>query len=151
MVIRNLTKGVSVTTLSTGVVAGSTNVTTLAGVDMKGYTGVVFLVLLGTLTATQVTKLKAQYSNDDGSTDAYSDIAGSSTAAAADADAGKFLVLDIHKPLKRYVKPVITRATANAVITTVIAIRYSAATAPPASLGDVSQSVLLAGPGLGTA
>lgn len=148
---RNLFKGSKQIVLSTGVVAGSTDITTLAGVDTAGYAGVLFLVQLGTLTANQATSLRGQYSNDDAAADPYSDIEGSSTGAAADGDAGKLLVLDIAKPKKRYVKPIIKRATANAVITSVIAILYNPATEPVAASSSISKSKTLASPGLGTA
>lgn len=137
--------------VSTGVAAGSTDITNLAGVDTFGYQGVMFLVQLGTLTATQVTSLRAQYSNDDAATDAYADIEGSSTGNAADADGGKLLVLDIARPKKRWVKPIIKRATANAVVTSVIAILYNPSAEPVAASSSVSRGKALASPGLGMA
>jgi hypothetical protein len=99
-------------------------------VDMLGFDGVLFLAAVGTLTATQVTALKAQQSSDDGSTDAFSDIAGSASAALADTDDNKLVVLDIFRPTKRYVRPVVTRGTANAVVDGVIAILYRAEKTP---------------------
>lgn len=148
---RNLFKGSKQIVVSTGVAAGSTDITNLAGVDTFGFAGVLFLVQLGTLTATQVTSLRAQYSNDDAATDAYADIEGSGTGNAADGDSGKLLVIDISRPKKRYVKPIIKRATANAVITSVIAILYNPAAEPVAASSSVSKGKTLNSPGLGTA
>ena len=60
------------------VAAGST-VQNGNGFDLSadgGYDGVLIIASLGTLTATQVTQLKAQVSSDDGSADAYTDLSG---------------------------------------------------------------------------
>ncbi len=107
-----------------GVVAGTTDQTTSA-VDMQtdtGYDEVTFLCLFGTLTSSQVTLIKSvQQSSDDGVADDYTDLAGSASAALADADSNKMLAITV-RPSKRYVKLVIDRGTANAVIDGVIVI-----------------------------
>lgn len=111
---------------SNAVAAGAAN-SNGNGFDMEadgGYDGVMFVAALGTLTATQVTGLKAQVSSDDGAADAYADLAGTATTAMDDADDNKMVVLDIFKPPERWVRPVVTRGTANAVIDGVIAIGY---------------------------
>ena len=121
-------------------VAGTTVVNGTA-IDTQGYDGVAFVCSLGALTATQVTSLKAQQGDLANGSDAV-DIAGAATAAAADADSNKLLVVDVRRPTHRYVRPVVLRATANAVINSVIAILYRGAVAP--SVQDaavVSQSV----------
>lgn len=111
------------------------------GYDMQDFEGILFVCAMGALTATQVTNLKAQQSNDNGVADPYADITGAATAAAADTDSNKLLILDVYRPLKRFVRPVVNRATANAAIDGVIALRYGAKRAPttqPAT--DVSQA-----------
>jgi len=53
------------------------------------------------------------------------------------------LVLDVYRPAKRYVRPVVLRATANAVIDGVIAIQYKGGKLPlAAGLIDVTQKAL---------
>jgi hypothetical protein len=148
--VRNLANASQLVVVSTGITAGSTNVTSLSGVDTRGFVGVMFIALLGTLTATQVTSLRAQGSSDDGSTDAYADLAGSSTGNAADADSNKLLILDIYKPKERWVKPIIARATANAVVTSIIAILYNAAEEPVPVTAAISRRKTIASPANGT-
>lgn len=134
------------------VAAGTTDQTSSA-VDMGadgGYDGVIFVALFGALTATQVTSMKAQQSSDDAAADAYADLAGSSTGPLADADGNKCLVIDV-KPVERYVKAVIDRGTANAVIDGVLAIQYRGAKGPavnPSSIADLTRLVM---PAEGTA
>jgi hypothetical protein len=149
--VRNLANASRIDVISTGITAASTSVTNLPSIDTRGFTGVMIIALLGALTATQTTSLKAQGSSDDGSTDAYADLAGSSTGNAADGDAGKCLVLDIYKPKERYVKPVLVRGTANAVVTSIIAILYNAAEEPVATTAAISKRKTVASPANGTA
>jgi hypothetical protein len=115
-------------------------------VDMQGFDGVVFVCLMGTLTATQVTALKAQggaLANDSD----MADLVGAATPAAADADSNKLLILDVYRPQQRYVRPVVTRGTANAVIDGVLAFRYQGEKVPIAIDATlVSQQKLVASP-----
>lgn len=107
------------------------------GYDMQDFEGIVFICAMGTLTATQVTSLKAQGSADNS---VWADISGATTAAAADGDSNKVLLLDVYRPQQRYVRPVVNRATANAVIDGVVAIQYGPKKAPTTQSSDVSQS-----------
>ncbi len=110
--------------------AGTTAVNGTA-VDMADFGGVVFVVLLGTLTSTTVPSVKVQQSDDSGSSDDWTDLA-SSSVAGTDADGNKMLIVEVRSPLKRYVRIVITRATANTVVDGAIALPYSPTFAPPA-------------------
>ena len=139
----HLLDDIAVDRLSNAVAAGSTD-SNGSGVSLAGYDGVLFIALLGTLTANQVTSLKAQQSSDDGSSDAYTDIEGSSTDPMDDADSNKLLLLDVFRPQEEYVRPVVERATANAVIDGVIAIRYRAKDRPVTQGADISQFVKIA-------
>lgn len=130
--------------------AGATDVNG-TGLSLDGYDGILFIALLGTLTASQVTTLKAQQSNDDGSSDAYADIADSQTDAMDDADDNDMLVLDIFRPEEEYVRPVLERATANAVIDGIIAIRYHAKDRPVTQGARVIDHVKIADAVAGTA
>lgn len=114
-----------------GVVAGTSDQTTSA-VDMQAggfFDEVTFLVLFGALTANQVTTIKVQQSSDDGSADDYTDIEGSASPALADADGNKMIAYTV-RPSKRYLKLIIDRGTANAVIDGVIAIKRFAREVP---------------------
>jgi len=106
-------------------VAAGTSDQTSSAVDMQlggTFHEVTFLALFGTLTASQVTSIRVQQSDDDGSADAYGDIEGTASSALADADSNKMLAVTV-RPSKRYVKCIVDRLTANAVIDGVIAIK----------------------------
>jgi hypothetical protein len=119
---RQLTKSVKTVVVSTGIVAGTTS-TNCTTVDTLGYSGYRVVALLGALTATQVTSLKVQEFDTDTS-GSYADVTGAATGAAADGDAGKLLILEVYKPQKRWIRPVVVRGTANAVITAVLVELY---------------------------
>ena len=112
-------------------VAAGTSNQNGTGLDMSqsgtGYRGVRFTALFGTLTSTQVTSLKAQESDDNSN---WSDLAGSNTGPMADADSNKSLILDVYRPRKRYIRPVVIRGTANAAIDGVTAELYEPITEP---------------------
>lgn len=72
--------------------------------------------LLGALTATQVTKLVIEESDDDSTFTAVK-----TGTAAADADSNKLLIVDVSlKGRKRYIRATVDRGTANAAIDGVI-------------------------------
>lgn len=118
-----LSNKVKTTRVMDGVVAGTT-VQNSASVDMANFEGVRFTAMFGVLTATQVTSIKAQQSSDNGVGDAWSDLAGTTVGPLADDDDNQCLILDVYKPQKRYVRCVVARATANAVIDGVVADQY---------------------------
>ena len=105
------------------------------------------ITTFGTLTSGQVTKLKVQeYTSDSAGN--YADVTGAITAAAADADAGKLLILDVYKPQQRWIRPVIVRGTQNAVIVSGIVELYQA-DFQPVSLTDstnISSAVVFNSP-----
>lgn len=124
----NLSKSAKVTRALNSVVAGTTNQNGSV-IDMAGFEGVQFIALFGALTATQVTSLKVQQGDLADGSDMV-DLEGSLHTALADADGNKCLVTDVFRPQKRYVRPVVIRGTANAVIDGVVALQYSARTEP---------------------
>lgn len=111
-----LTRVINATAAGTSAVNG-------AIIDMADFEGVQFVVALGALTATQVTSLKAQHGDAANLSDA-ADMAGTLTGPALDADSNKTLVLDVNRPTKRYIRVVVNRATANAVIDSGMALQY---------------------------
>jgi hypothetical protein len=153
----NLSRQISVVRSVNDQVAGVGNVTG-THVDMQGYDGVLFLLAIGALTATQVTGLKAQMGTLANDTD-QADIAGSQISVVyADANSNLLMVLDIYRPIMRYVRPVVLRSVANAVVDAVIAILYQpdrygvgAASGLQALDATVKNLTVLASPPLGTA
>jgi hypothetical protein len=130
--------------------AGTTDING-TGVDMAGYDAVRFVAGVGALTATQVTKLKAQQSSDDDDADAYADIEGSAAGPLADGDGNDLLITDLIRPTERYVRPVVDRGTANAVVDFVIAELYRSRDLPVTQDGTVIDVAKVANKGEGTA
>jgi hypothetical protein len=87
------------------------------------------IAALGTLSATQVTTLKIQGSVD-GSTN-WTDLANTHQGPPADADSNKLLIVDIFRPQGfRYLRGVVTRGTANAVLDSLIYVGYNSHSVP---------------------
>jgi hypothetical protein len=93
------------------------------GVDMNGFEGVMFVAIMGPITSGAVTSLKAQQDTASDFSDDAQDLAGTGITIADDDDEQVF-VLDIWRPLDRYVRPVIERATQNATVQSVLAVQY---------------------------
>lgn len=113
-------------------------------VDMEGYDGVLFVAVMGS-TATDIS-MKAQQDVVTGMGGA-ADLAGSSKALDGTA---KIILLDIFRPLERFVRAVVTRTTTTT-IEQILAIRYKARN-PPVSNASTAQLVKqLVSPEEGTA
>ena len=147
----NLATGIKVTRVQNGAVAATSDLNG-SSVNMTGFEGVLFIALLGTLSATQVTSLKAQMSSDDGGSDAFTDILGTDSGDMADDDDDQVIVLDIYRPVERYVRPVLLRGTGNAVVDGILAIQYGPGKKP--TINDVTSvfgTEVHASPAAGTA
>jgi hypothetical protein len=145
----NLSKSVKVARALNSVAAGTTS-QNASVIDMSGFEGMQFVALFGALAATQVTSLKVQQGNlADGSD--MADLEGSLHTALADTDGNKCLVMDLFRPEKRYVRAVVVRGTANAVIDGVIALLYSPRVEPITADTTVKATKLLVSPDEGTA
>lgn len=151
--MRPLNEDISIQRVMNAVAAGTTDQNS-SGVDLSadgGWDGVLFVAAFGALTATQVTQIKAQQSDDDGSSDAYSDLAGSLVGPLADGDSNDCLAYDVQRPAKRWVRLVVDRGTANAVIDGVIAIKYRGRKRPSTHHATVIASKAQVTPAEGTA
>lgn len=133
--MQNLTPNILTKRIENATAAGTTDITSDT-VDMQGYTGARFVALLGTLTDTHVTKLLIQQSDDDGSADAYSTILTSD--AMGNTDSNKMIIAEVNFPTKRYLRAVVDRGTANAVIDGVIVELFGAALRPVTKDSSVS-------------
>jgi len=99
--------------------AGTSDVTG-TGVDMSGYEGVIFITSYGTAAADNLPH--AETSSDDGSADAYTDLAGTEVGVStSDED----VWLEIKRPPERYVRIVAERGTSST-CESIWAIRYGA-------------------------
>ena len=102
----------------------ATSEVTSGAVDMAGYEGVLFITSFGTAAANNL--VKAQQSSDDGATDGYSDLEGTSvTSGTSDED----VYIDIFRPTKRYLKLVATRGTSST-LESIYALQYNPRTLP---------------------
>ncbi len=100
--------------------AGTSDITS-AEVDMQNFESVEFLVPVGAVVAAGVQSIKAQQDVVTGMAGA-ADLLGTNIAIADDDDNTLFR-LEIIKPLERFVRIVIPRATQNATIGGVIAMK----------------------------
>lgn len=126
----NLSKCVQLTRVKSSVVAGTTAVDSNI-LDMAGFDGVMFVALLGTVTSGSVLTLVTQQ-NTANSTSGMATITGASagvTDTAGEKSNGA-LIVDVYRPLQRYVRAELTRTTANAVVDGILAIQYAAGHKP---------------------
>lgn len=131
-------------------VAAGTSVQTSSAVDCQGaeaFDEVTFMAAFGALTATQVTNIKVQES-DDNST--YNDSKDTLSVNLADTDGNRMLLCTI-RPTKRYLKLIVTRGTANAVIDGVWAFLRRSKKLPVTQTSDVVGWETHDTKGLGTA
>lgn len=125
---QNLAKLVSGIRVSNAVAAGTGTVTSSA-IDMRNYEGALIVVAFGAIVSGAATSIKAQQSSDDGGSDAYADLLGTSITVADDDD-NQFVVLDIYKPRERYLKAIVSRATQNSTVDGIFVLRYGAKKLP---------------------
>lgn len=123
----NLLKNIKLTRVMNDVVAGTTEQKSSV-IDMQGYDGVIFVLLVGDITSTcvltaTVNQNTANSTSSPSPTAIANAVVGPITAGASDNDNGVY-VIDVYRPVDRYVFLDITRTTANAVIDGVIAIQY---------------------------
>lgn len=146
----NLLRHIDVRRAANAAAAGTSAVNGTV-IDMLGYESIAFVAAFGTLTATQVTGIKVQHGDASDGSD-MADLAGSASGNLADTDGNKLLLGEIYRPRKRYVRCVVTRGTANAVLDGVIALLYRAETTPTALHTTVAIAPkVLNSPAAGTA
>jgi hypothetical protein len=146
----NLTKEAKFLRVSNAVAAGQTTITSSA-VDMQGFESCTFMALFGAITSGAATSIKVQQSSDDGATDAYSDLAGTSVTVADDQD-NKMAFVEVSRPTKRYLKCIVSRATQDSAVDGIIAVLTGAHEIPTTHPSTVmAASELHVSPAEGTA
>ena len=115
--------------------------------DMQGIQGVQFVAVLTSAVDTSVVKLRVAQS-DTNTTGSMAVLTGSVDAPIALANnlTGKAIVLDVYKPLKRYIEPQLVITEANAVVSCVIAIMYESKLSPQELDDSVLSEALLISP-----
>lgn len=121
--MQNLSKNVRISQ-AIAPAAGAAGVTTINGatLDMSGWDGVLMIVTFGAITATGVQSVKAQQGQQSNLSDA-ADLEGTGQTVG-DGDDEKTYFIDLVNPTERYVRVVVPRATANAVVAEALYIQY---------------------------
>lgn len=121
----NISNQIKTTRVMNAVAAGTTDQNS-SSVDMSNFEGVRFIAAFGAITAGAVTSVKVAQSADDTNWD---DLLGSAVTVADDDD-NQVVVIDVWRPIDRYIRCTIDRGTQNAVIDGVIAEQYGARVLP---------------------
>lgn len=146
----NPSKDCMITRVMNAVAAGTDDTQDGTVLDMSGWDGVVFIALFGTLTATAVTDIRAREGDESDLSDA-ADLVGTKVSLTATTHDNLAGILDVYRPLKRYIRVRVTRATANAVIDGIIAIQYRGKKAPVTQGSTIAVTELHVSPIAGTA
>lgn len=131
-------------------VAGTTDIEGVT-LDMQGFEGVLMVVAFGAITGSAVTSIKAQQGAESDLSDA-ADLVGTGQTVADDDDEQVFYI-DVFRPMKRYVRLYVDRATQNAVVASAIYIQYGIQSArkAPVTHGTGVSGELHVSPAEGTA
>ena len=117
--------------------------------DMSGYEGVLMMVTFGAITSSAVTSIKAQQGAASNLSDA-ADLLGTAQSVADNDDENTYYI-DVFKPRERYVRLVVDRGTANAVVASATYIQYGGRTEAVASHGSAVAGESHVSPAEGTA
>lgn len=141
----NISKDVKVSVVL-GHVAAGTAAKTTSVIDMQGFGGVMFVAVLGAVTAGSQVTLQAQEDivNPMANAKNLSGAVANSTAGVADSN--RALLVDIYMPKERYLQAVVTPSTQSAEIASVIAIQYQPGAKPTKIDASVIASVLAVSP-----
>jgi len=143
-VIESLLKSCLFTKTSVAAAAAVDDITGGAIIDLGSTTegqfnSVCFVAILGEVTAASVVTLKAFCGNEAALGDgAYKATTSTVTATLNDTD-NNLLILDVIQPGKRYVRGDLVIDTQNAVVDSIIAIRYNAKTLPTVQTAEVAD------------
>lgn len=121
--MRSLHANSKITRHSATVAAGTTTITPSGAIDMAGFNGCIFIASFGVITASAVTSIEIHQSATSGGS--YNAIIGTKVVIDDDEDAG-IVYVDIHFPTKQFLKCIVKRATANAVLEGIVAVQYGA-------------------------
>jgi len=118
--------------------AGAAGTSAISGsvIDFSGAEGALIIVRFGTITSTAVTSIKFQHGDASDLSDA-ADVA-STSQTVADTDDEKIFYIDISKPTKRYGRLYVSRGTANAVVSSAVAVVYGERSQPTTQPSGVS-------------
>lgn len=137
--MQQLSKAVEVKWLKGAVANASNTDDASAIVDTQGYDGVMFVASIIDSANTGVAKLIAEQNTANSATGMAALLGSAQAASAADDDLnGKLLVVDVYRPMERYLRVKRQSATANIAFGDVLAILYHGRMGPPAWAGAVA-------------
>ena len=134
----------------TNVAAGSTDITDAVAVDTQGFNGCMFIFHFGTITSGAVTGVRVAGLDTSSPTEGTDDLAGTALAVADTYD-DKIVTVDIYRPTTRYLRPVVDRATQNAVLNSIVAILYDPIKIPTTAHSSDAATEVTVSPIAGTA
>lgn len=145
--MQNLANDVKISYGRAAVAAAANTDQNTAILDMSGFDGVIFIAPITDSVAGGVATLKAESNtaNSDSGMAAITGAEATVTCAVNDDVNGKLLIVDVYRPLKRYVQGVITSATQNIAFGDMIAIQYSGRVAPVSLAASVAAQAVVAG------
>jgi len=144
------TQGNKLVRHSNAVAAGATAITPSAGIDTKGFEACTFIAAIGAIVSGAATSIEVHASSDDGVGDAYGALEGSKVTIADDGD-NKLYYVEVVRPVKRYLKLVVNRATQNATLDGIVAVLSGARALPVTHDTTVGGGELHVTPAEGTA
>jgi hypothetical protein len=131
-----LTEYCKLTKVADHTAAATTDVTS-SSVDMQGWDGVVFFTSYGTAAADNL--IHIEQSSDDGSSDTFTDVAGSEVNASGASDEDQFV--DILRPEERYLRCIAVRGTSST-CESIWALQYRGRKAPFASSPNLTSGTI---------
>ena len=143
----NLSKNADINYGGAAVAAADSTDNNSSRFDMSGYDGILFFTAITDSVATGVATLKVEQNDADSDTGMTAITGASATVTSAKNDDvnGKLLIVDVYKPLKRYVQGVRTSGTANIAFGEIHAIRYKGKMGPIADNGTIATRTTVVG------
>lgn len=115
-------------------------------VDTAGFQNACFIYKLGAVTDGAAVTLKI-YQDSDAAMGTVKELTGASAAiATASGDSDQFLVVDVIRPAKRYLRPTIVTATQNVEIDSAICILYNPDVIPVTQPATVDVGTIAVSP-----
>jgi len=146
--IKSLKEAVEIDRIKIKVAAGQAT-TTSDVVDMSAFESVMFLIALGTVTATGICTAKIQQSDASGS--GFADLEGSSIVSTGTGSSNKIMQMELINPQKRYLKVVAVTSVANVEIDSIVAHKFGAKKVPITANADIDVAEQNIAPAEGTA
>lgn len=147
------TAGSKITIVNGAVAAGTTAVTGASVIDMSDYESCRFIFEFGAITAGQACKcIIAQSNTNPPLTDGTQDAAGSGTTFSDTASTNTGVIIEVQKPLFRYLLAYINRTSQNVAVNSITAIQAGPKKLPVTQDAvSIAKTTKVISPAVGTA